>query len=352
MNRPQEVNWDLTYACPLRCTHCYSESGRRPTRQLSRTDREKVADALIALGPRAVQFSGGEPLLVKDVHMLARRFRDAGIDVGLFTSGWLLARELLDDILGAFFRVHVSLDGATAAVHDRIRGRTGSFDRAVHALGLLDEAARRSEGAPVPFSIDCTLVRSNFDDMEALCRDVASRFPHLGFVSFGAAVPGGLANRESYVRHELLTDSQLDELTGPDLRARLTRLLPPAVSVQTFDGRALQMHPDLVARGYALSGLMQVEPDGRVRAMAMYEGTIGCLLDEPAETLWARARDRVGSDFVVKTLAPVRTMPEWAAAARRIDLHYGSEADRARIAARPPFDPGNQTRHTPPGNGE
>ncbi len=28
---PVYVNWDLTYACPLRCIHCYSESGRRPS---------------------------------------------------------------------------------------------------------------------------------------------------------------------------------------------------------------------------------------------------------------------------------------------------------------------------------
>ncbi|MEV7403074.1 radical SAM protein [Streptomyces sp. NPDC091267] len=339
MQNPQEVNWDLTYACPLRCTHCYSESGRRPSRQLSMADMEKVADALISLGPRAVQFSGGEPLLVKDVHKLAQRFRKAGIGVGLFTSGWLLTERNLDDVLGAFSHVHLSLDGATAAVHDRIRGRAGSFGRAIHALGVLDEAARRSGDTAVPFGIDCTLVRSNFGDMEPLCRDVASRFPHLASVSFGAAVPGGLANRKGYAQHELLGDQQLDELAGPKLSRRLAGLLPPATSVQTFDGRALQMHPDLIARGYAMTGLMQVEPDGQVRGMPMYEGTVGCLLDEPARTLWSRARDRPQSAFVVETLHPVRTMSEWAEAARRIDHHFGSDSVRERIAARAPFVP-------------
>lgn len=46
---PPDVVWDITYACPLRCTHCYSESGRRPARQLSRAELIRVADALIAL---------------------------------------------------------------------------------------------------------------------------------------------------------------------------------------------------------------------------------------------------------------------------------------------------------------
>ncbi|OKJ49560.1 hypothetical protein AMK27_36570 [Streptomyces sp. CB02009] len=339
MNGPREVNWDVTYACPLRCTHCYSESGRRPSRRLKPEDRKRVAKALISLKPKAIQLSGGEPLLMEDLPVLAGMFRDAGIEVGLFTSGWLLDRARLDGLLGVFSSVHVSVDGATAAVHDRIRGRAGSFDRAMRALELLDEATGSGTRPPVAFGIDCTLVRSNFDDMEAMCRDVAGRFAHLGYLSFGAAVPGGLANREGYARHELLTDAQLDALAHPELGARLRELVPPSLSVQTFDGRALQMHPELVARGYALTNLMQVEPDGRVRGMAMYEGTVGSLLDEPADVLWSRTRDRVTSDFVVRTLAPVRTMAEWAEAARRIDLHFGSAADRARIAARPPFSP-------------
>ncbi|OLZ64220.1 hypothetical protein AV521_36125 [Streptomyces sp. IMTB 2501] len=54
--------WDTTYACPLRCSHCYNESGRRPARQLSPADMLRVAGALIDFGPRVVALSGADPL--------------------------------------------------------------------------------------------------------------------------------------------------------------------------------------------------------------------------------------------------------------------------------------------------
>ncbi|MFJ9968471.1 radical SAM protein [Streptomyces avermitilis] len=107
----------------MRCTHCYSESGLRPSSQVGLAEQERIADALISLRPRAVQFSGGEPLLVPDVYRLARRFRAAGVRVGLFTGSWLLDAGNLGEMLDAFSSVHVSLDGASAGVHDRSRGR-------------------------------------------------------------------------------------------------------------------------------------------------------------------------------------------------------------------------------------
>ena len=47
---PSVVLWEITYACPLRCTHCYTESGRRPSRQLS-------LDQMLAACARMVTFA-------------------------------------------------------------------------------------------------------------------------------------------------------------------------------------------------------------------------------------------------------------------------------------------------------
>ncbi|ARX89288.1 hypothetical protein SMD44_08775 [Streptomyces alboflavus] len=82
------VVWDTTYACPLRCSHCYSESGRRPSRQLGPDDMLRVADALVALGPRVVALSGGEPLVVRGVFDVAERLRAGGVKLSINTSGW------------------------------------------------------------------------------------------------------------------------------------------------------------------------------------------------------------------------------------------------------------------------
>jgi hypothetical protein len=150
-------------------------------------------------------------------------------------------------------------------------------------------------------------------------------------------MPIGLASREGFVEHELLDDEQADRLVSPETVARLRSLVPPSVYVSATDNRLLQYRPDRVAAGTLPA--MQVEPDGRVRAMAIYEGTVGSLLTEDPMTLWERSMARLADPFVVETLSPVRTMREWAEATRRLDRHFGTDDDRYRIDRRPEFRP-------------
>lgn len=333
MDRPSYVIWDMTYACPLRCVHCYSESGRRPSLQPSPADMERIADALVSLRPDEIAFSGGEPLVVRGALGLARRIREAGVRVSLYTSGWTLTPELATRLAEEFTEVHVSVDGATAATHDRIRGRRGSFARALGALSMLDDAAARRPD--FVFGVDSVVVRSNLDEVEAVCRDVLPRYPRLAQVLFGAVIPSGLASRSGFARLELLGDEELARLCDPEFAAKL-RALVPGVNVQTTTNRELQMHPDLIAEGMVFPA-MQVEPDGGVRAMPIYEGTVGNILTEDPGELWRRAVERWSDPFVTEVLRTARTWPEWAAATRRIDERFGSAAVRERIGNRPAY---------------
>ncbi|GIE82538.1 hypothetical protein Aph02nite_84880 [Actinoplanes philippinensis] len=327
---PKDVIWDITYACPLRCFHCYSESGRRAARQLGPDGLLRLTEAVLRFQPRSVTISGGEPLLVKGVFEVARRFGEAGVERLLYTSGWTLDETLAQQAVANFDRICVSLDGATADVHDRIRGRRGSFDRALNALDLLDRAA----GDRVPYGVDFTVVRSNFDQITDACALLGARFPRLRTIFFGAAVPSGLASRADFAERELLTEEQRERLVDPDFVAGLRAATPGAARVGTTDNRVLQMHPERV-RSAADFPVVQVEPDGAVRAMSIYEGTVGNLLTDDPDQVWRRAVDRWRDPFVVAALGPAHTAVQWAEAARRIDLRFGSDDDRARIARRP-----------------
>ncbi|MFD5697191.1 radical SAM protein [Streptomyces lasiicapitis] len=333
---PEVVVWDTTYACPLRCSHCYSESGRRPSRQLAPEDMLRVADALISLGPRVVALSGGEPLVVRGVFEVAERLRAAGVKLSINTSGWVMNRALAEQLGDHFDEVIVSLDGTTPEVHDRIRGRKGSFDRVLAALALLDRMAgdRGAAGRGRPrLGIDCVVIRSNFPQLEDFAADIVHRFPHLNTLGFNAAVPEGLASRPEFGVHELIDDEQVARLTSAELRSRLRELAPPSVSVHTTDNLNLVMHPERVASGVD-TPVMQVEPDGRVRGIPVYEGTVGSLLEVPAAELWERTLDRLEDPFVVETLSSVNSMQTWAEAVRRMDRRFGSPEDIARIDRR------------------
>lgn len=336
VSSPQVVVWDLTYACPLRCTHCYSESGRRASQQLSLDDMLTVADRLIEMKPALVNLTGGEPLLVKGIFEVARRFTRAGVRVVLYTSGWTLQPHMIPELTSACDRIVVSVDGATAETHDRIRGRAGSFQRAMNALSMLDDAAREQGDEEFRFGIDCVVLRSNFDQIEEYCRTMVARFPRVRRIAFGAGMPTGLGSRVGFAEHELLADEQVAQLGGEELAARLQSLVPASVLIDTDDNLDLMMHPSRGGQGAAFE-VMFVEPDGEVHAMAIYEGNVGSLLTESADVLWRRCIARWSDPFVIETLSPVRTMKEWAAAVRRMDYHFGSDQVRARIDRRPEY---------------
>jgi len=327
---PRTIVWDTTYACPLQCVHCYSESGRRASRQLGPETMLEVAEKIVEAGPGTVILSGGEPLLVPGIVDVGRRLARAGIRTAVYTGGWSIRPELAEQLASTFTMVAVSVDGATAEVHDKVRGRQGSFDRAMRSLAVLDEVAERT---PFTFGIDCSFMRGNFHELDDICRTVVPRFPRLGFAYFGPAVPCGVASRPAFAA-ELLTDAQVRELSGEDRLARLRSLAGAGIDVQTSDNRHLLMHPSQ-ATDWSTHNTAQIEPDGNVRAMCIYEGTIGNILTDPPSVLWERSLARWHDPFVVETLGAVRTMADWSVATRRMDQRFGTPEDHRRIALRP-----------------
>ncbi|HEY3606497.1 MAG TPA: radical SAM protein [Pseudonocardiaceae bacterium] len=349
---PNVVIWDVTFACPLRCSHCYTESGRRSARNLGHDEMLRVADAIISLKPQMITLCGGEPLTIKQIVDVARHFTEAGINVFLYTSGWALPAPMVESLADVVAKIVVSLDGATPQMHDQVRGRTGSFERATGALARIDaEVGRRiAAGVRAPrFGIDYVVIRSNFDQLDALCTEVAPRFPHLESVSFGAVVPTGLASRPSFVDEELLSDEQVAELVAPETLRRLQQAAPPSVTVATNDNFEVQMNPDYIA-GNPNFRPMEIEPDGEVRGMPIYEGTVGSLLTEDPRVLWHRSRARWADPFVLENLNRIHTRRDWAEAVRRIDYRFGSPEVRTRIDNRPVHLPILATDHPTPGS--
>ena len=327
---PRLVNWDLTYACPMRCEHCYSESGRRTSRQLPASQMMQIADILVGLSPvPEVVFTGGEPLLVRDVIALAERLRRGGARLALYTSGSGLRAPLAKDLVRVFHRIAVSIDADTPEVNDKIRGRVGAYDTALTALGHLDTAARQSW---VSLGIECTVVKSGIGHLEGLVQDLPRRFPRIDIVHLGVAIPTGLASEGAYATRELLDQDDLASLPG---RMKVLRSIAPfSVRVSLMDNAAFLMSSEQIRGGRANDYIAKIEADGRMRAVDIYEGTVGSVLEEPFGVLWKRACARHDAPEFQAHLSGIRTMEDWARATRAIDRHYASPGDLARLNAR------------------
>lgn len=327
----EKINWDMTYACPLRCSHCYSESGRRPARS-RKDDVAAIAEVIAQARPQAVSLTGGEPLIVEGWAAAARRIRDAGTQVTLFTSGWTVEEETAGALAGSVTKAVVSVDAATEATHDALRGRAGSFQRAMDALAILDREKRDRavRGEPCyALGVDCTVTRSGFPELERLVAHVTARFPAVDFMRFAMALPSGSASSEEFVAREILTDEESRALVAAEGRLAAAARSAAKVSVSGMDcflPYATASDPDL--------SLLHVEPDGEVRAFAIYEAKVGNVLDEPLEALWRKALAWRHHPEVIAQLRSIRSNADWGRVTRSLDRRYGSSADQQRIALR------------------
>lgn len=123
---PVSVCWSPLVRCNLDCPHCLDDKG---VPELARIQRQRIAKVLAESGVLAVDISGGEPLLLRDLGDLAATLASHGCAVSVTTNGWHLERRA-HALAGQIDAVRVSLDGADASSHDRWRG-AGSFRRAV-----------------------------------------------------------------------------------------------------------------------------------------------------------------------------------------------------------------------------
>ncbi|WP_114945695.1 radical SAM protein [Microvirga calopogonii] len=326
--------WDITYSCPLQCTHCYTESGRRPARTLDRDAAMRVIDVILSAQAKKVSISGGEPLSVRWAIDAMKRLHDAGIAVTVFTSGWSMQERTALALADAVSSVAVSIDGADAAIHDAVRGRDGAFERGMKALDILHrvKSERKAAGQTCfTLGIDYTLTRSgaNEADLERFVAAAVKRFPGLDFIRFGAVIPSGLAAEPEFEATELLSIQELVDLI--DVGRRLADRESGGVDISVTDVRYFLPQPGVSAVDL---DILHIEPDGALRAFPIYEAKVGNVLDAPLDVLWPRVRKWRSDPFVAGQMEAIQTMADWADAARILDRRYGSDDDRVRIARR------------------
>ena len=169
LNSPICLTWELTYACNLACVHCLSSSGRRDPRELTTAEAKGVVDELQKMQVFYVNIGGGEPTVRPDFWELLDYAIDHQVGVKFSTNGVRLdakrARQLANT---DYVDVQISLDGATAAVNDEVRG-PGSYAMAMRALENLAAA-----GFVKP-KISVVMTRQNVDQLDEFAA-IADKF--------------------------------------------------------------------------------------------------------------------------------------------------------------------------------
>lgn len=174
--------WESTIRCNLTCAHCRRiESDEQAHTDMTTEQAKALIEQLAELGKGqhtmpVLVFSGGEPLCREDLFELVGQARSAGITAALATNGTLIDETIAERIKeSGIARVSVSLDGATAEVHNKLRQLEGSFESALKGIEHLHDRK-------VPFQINITLTKHNahqLEDVYELAKSIGAVAVHI-----------------------------------------------------------------------------------------------------------------------------------------------------------------------------
>jgi len=187
---PRLIKIYVTNVCNLNCAMCVNAAYRMKNLKgsnLTYANIKKIIPELFKHKP-FIYFSGGEPLLNKDMIRIIKLFSRNGMFTSLTTNGYVL-----ENFAGKISRsgldvISLSLDFNNAFEHDSGRGVKGTFNRLLVGLKALNRE-RRKTGTPVNVKIN-TVVRDDnyfklsemYDFVESLSVDEWS-LQHISFIT-------------------------------------------------------------------------------------------------------------------------------------------------------------------------
>ena len=160
--------WHINEKCNLRCSHCYQEE-YASLNEMSFDELKLVADNLVRALKKwnkkgKIAITGGEPFLKKELFPLLKYLSDQEqiINLYILTNGTLIDDDVCSKIvsLPKVSRVQISLDGASPATHDGIRGK-GVFQKALNGI---DSLSRHG----IKVNLMYTVQKANKEDIPAL----------------------------------------------------------------------------------------------------------------------------------------------------------------------------------------
>ena len=153
---------ELTYSCPLQCPYCSNPLDMADHKQELGTDEWiKVLRDARKMGATQLGFSGGEPLMRKDLEILIKEARSLGYYTNLITSGIGMDEARVRAFRDAGLdHIQVSFQASSEELNNFLCG-SDSFQ---HKL----EMARQVKAQGYPMVLNFVLHRHNIDDVAAI----------------------------------------------------------------------------------------------------------------------------------------------------------------------------------------
>ncbi|TFH61474.1 MAG: radical SAM protein [Candidatus Zixiibacteriota bacterium] len=154
------VGWGITDRCNLSCPHCYSSAVKVSDGELNTDECRRLIDYLGQVGVGSIGWTGGEPLLRKDLEDLIAHAHNYGIKSGITTNGVPLTAKRIQSLKKAqLSSLQISLDGSTADRNYDIRRASAK------EFQLVIDGIKMSLDAGLPVYLAMIICRATLDDV-------------------------------------------------------------------------------------------------------------------------------------------------------------------------------------------
>ncbi|HEY8890795.1 MAG TPA: GTP 3',8-cyclase MoaA [Clostridium sp.] len=189
----REINYlrvSVTDRCNLRCQYCMPEKGiisKEHDDILRFEEILKIVKAAVTLGINKIRYTGGEPLVMKDIDKLIyETSKLPGIDdISITTNGILLSDMASDLKKSGLNRVNISLDTLDAEKFNSIT-RIGDLDKVLESIDKCLSLGLK------PVKINTVLMRDfndfEFDDFLNLTRKLPIEIRFIELMPIGEGI--------------------------------------------------------------------------------------------------------------------------------------------------------------------
>src|SRR5213596_3426722 len=179
-SRPYALLAEITYQCPLHCPYCSNPTRARNDHELTTDEWKRLIHETAALGVLQIGFSGGEPLVRRDLADLIRAAREENLYTNLITSGIGLDDDRVCTLRDAGLdSIQLSFQSDKPDLSDEIAGARA------HQRKL--DVAAKIRAAGIPLSLNFVIHRRNIDrlpQMIALAEALGAERVELANVQF------------------------------------------------------------------------------------------------------------------------------------------------------------------------
>ncbi|MBC2581834.1 putative heme d1 biosynthesis radical SAM protein NirJ2 [Clostridium sp. DJ247] len=275
------VSWNTTNKCNMYCDHCYRNSGLENEGELTTEQGKSLLEEIAKAGFKIMIFSGGEPLMRKDIFELISYADELGLRPVLGSNGTLLTEENVKKLKQCGLKAAgISLDSVDGNRHNKFRKCDNAWRDTLFGM-------KNCRNIGLPFQIHTTVMKWNKDEiinMANFAEAMGARAYHPFFL-----VPTG---RGENIENEILDTEEYEHLLYLLMKKQqeTSMEIKPTCAPQFIRvAKDIGMETRFTKGCLAGTSYCIIDPKGNVQPCAYLKELAGNVKESPFSKIWSES---------------------------------------------------------------